>query len=207
MSGPRRAPTGLLAATLLALLAPAAEAQEATPPPDELGEVVAAVERLDDLREGLAGTFLGEGAVEPDAETFREVCRPVGMKATSLSREHGWEVRQMAVRYRNPDHAPDAEGRRVHRMMERDEGLRGLWIRDTVDGRPGVRYLRRITVRRACLACHGAKDERPAFVRDRYPEDRAFGFREGDLRGVYSVFVPVDPEAPAGSDPGPDRGR
>ena len=60
-----------------------------------------------------------------------------------------------------------------------------------------MRYFRRITVRSACLECHGRKEKRPAFVRERYPEDRAFGFERGDLRGVYSIFVP-EPE-PDGS--------
>lgn len=50
----------------------------------------------------------------------------------------------------------------------------------------------RITVDRACLACHGAKEERPAFVKENYPGDRAYGFEVGDLRGAYSVFVPLD---------------
>jgi hypothetical protein len=173
------------------ILAAPTGAQERSPAPEELARAVESIERLNDLRERLAARFLGEGGVDVDAETFREVCRPVGQRAASISRETDWEVRQMSVRYRNPAHAPDAKGKLAHRMMQRHGDLEGLWARDTVDGRPGVRYLRRITVRRACLACHGAKEERPAFVRERYPEDRAFGFSEGDLRGVYSVFIPA----------------
>jgi hypothetical protein len=45
-------------------------------------------------------------------------------------------------------------------------------------------------VQPSCLACHGPKDERPAFVKKDYPEDRAYGFEDGDLRGIYAVFVP-----------------
>lgn len=182
----------LLALALATVPTAPATAQEAAPPAGELARVVEEIEQLNGLRERLASTFLGEGGVDVDEETFRQVCQPVGKQAASLSREHGWQVRQMAIRYRNPAHEPDAEGRRVHRMMERHEELRGLWTRDTVDGREGVRYFRRITVRRACLECHGAKDERPAFVRKRFPDDRAYGFEVGDLRGVYSVFVPSD---------------
>ena len=29
-------------------------------------------------------------------------------------------------------------------------------------------------------------------MKEGYPEDRAHGFEVGDLRGVYSVFVPED---------------
>jgi hypothetical protein len=55
---------------------------------------------------------------------------------------------------------------------------------------PGLRYLRRIRVDAACLACHGPKDRRPEFVEQRYPDDRAYDFDVGDLRGLYSVFIP-----------------
>ncbi|MFO8099786.1 MAG: hypothetical protein R6T83_09240 [Salinibacter sp.] len=32
--------------------------------------------------------------------------------------------------------------------------------------------------------------ERPDFVKEGYPDDRAYGFEPGDLRGIYAVFVP-----------------
>ncbi len=65
----------------------------------------------------------------------------------------------------------------------------GIWLRTRMDGKAGTRYLRRIVVETACLTCHGAKDERPQFIKDGYPEDRAYDFRERDLWGLYSVFV------------------
>lgn len=168
-----------------------ATAQENPPAMEQLPRVVESIESLDDLRERLATSFLGEGGVEADRETFTQVCRPVGKKARSLSEENPWQVRQMAVKYRNPKHEADEEARRIHRLMEEDPDLRGLWIRDTVDGREGIRYFRRITVRQSCMECHGAKEDRPEFIQENFPEDRAHGFEVGDLRGVYSVFVPT----------------
>jgi hypothetical protein len=35
----------------------------------------------------------------------------------------------------------------------------------------GTRYLPRITVEAACLACHGPQDKRPAFVKQGDPND------------------------------------
>lgn len=188
---------------LAALAVPSgpADAQDASAPVDELARAVEAVEGLDDLRERLATSFLQEGGIEPDATTFREVCRPVGQRARSLAREHGWTVQQLAVRYRNPDHRPDEEARWAHERMEERTDLDGLWLRTTDgEGRPGIRYFRRITVRKACLECHGPKADRPSFVKERYPEDRAYGFEVGDLRGVYSVFVPTGGGDGAASD-------
>nr|WP_279354664.1 DUF3365 domain-containing protein [Salinibacter sp.] len=57
-------------------------------------------------------------------------------------------------------------------------------------GHEGWRYAHRITVQPSCLACHAPKDERPAFVKKDHPEDRAYGFDDGDLQGVHAVFVP-----------------
>lgn len=37
--------------------------------------------------------------------------------------------------------------------------------------------------------CSG-KERRPDFVKKGYPDDRAYDFEPGDLRGIYSVFVP-----------------
>lgn len=178
----------------LLLWSPVVAAQEAgppEPPPEELGKVIQEVERLDALRSGLARSFLGSGG-DVDRETFRNVCQPVGKELKSVAAENGWTVAQMAIKYRNPAHRADSAARAVMREMERDRELMGTWRRTRMDGREGVRYFRRIAVERACLACHGANEERPTFVKEGYPEDRAHGFEVGDLRGVYSVFVPEE---------------
>ncbi len=183
---------------------PGATAQEAAPrepPPEELGDVVREVERLDALRSGLARSFSGSGG-DVDRGTFRNVCQPVGKELKSVAAENGWMVSQMAVRYRNPAHRADSMARAVMEKMDTHRELMGTWRRTRMNGREGVRYFRRITVERACLACHGAKEDRPAFVKEDYPEDRAHGFEVGDLRGVYSVFVPEKNGANTSEDTG-----
>jgi hypothetical protein len=112
------------------------------------------------------------------------------MRMKLVAEENGWIMRQVAVKYRNPDHAPDPEAETLFARFESDATLDSLWIRTEHDGVAGRRYLRRITVEPACLACHGPKDARPGFIVDKYPDDRAFDFKPGDLRGLYSVFVP-----------------
>ena len=194
-AGRRAAAAAAVAALLLwPSTVPAAAGQEAgprEPAPEEIGEVVREIERLDALRSGLARSFLGSGG-DVDRETFRNVCQPVGKELKSVAAENGWTVSQMAIRYRNPAHRADSAARAVMAEMERDRELMGTWRRTETEGREGVRYFRRITVERACLACHGAKEDRPTFVKEGYPEDRAYGFEIGDLRGVYSVFVPAE---------------
>lgn len=157
--------------------------------PEALARAVREVERIDAMRSALAGT-LARSPTPPDPETFEQVCKPVGAEAHRVALENGWRFVQMAVRYRNPAHQADAEAASAMAAMHEDGAIRGLWLRTAMEGDAGTRYLRRITVEPSCLACHGERDARPDFVKENYPDDRAFGFANGDLRGVYSVFLP-----------------
>lgn len=157
--------------------------------PEAMARAVLRIERLDRLRSSLASTF-DDATARPDRATFLLVCKPVGVEANRIARENGWVVEQLATRWRNPDHAADPEAREAIERLEDDPALDGSWIRTERDGVRGSRYFRRIVVERPCLTCHGEEDARPEFVKEEYPEDRAHGFEEGDLRGVYAVFVP-----------------
>lgn len=68
--------------------------------PTELGEAVTAIEQLDQMRVGLASTLEGR-AQEPTLETFQQVCAPVGRRSKEIAQTHGWQVRQVALKYRN----------------------------------------------------------------------------------------------------------
>ena len=154
-----------------------------------VARAVLEVGRIDALRSTLARTFAAGGVVATES-TFAQVCKPVKAEAMKVAKANGWSFAQLAERNRNPENALDAEGRRSFRQLQRDPALMGLVLRTSMNGARGVRYVRRIAVENACLACHGARDARPEFVKKGYPNDRAFGFRAGDLRGIYSIFIP-----------------
>ncbi|MGD1942080.1 MAG: DUF3365 domain-containing protein [Leptolyngbyaceae cyanobacterium] len=163
---------------------------QAQPEPAELAKAVQEIENLDAMRSGLAA-YLEEATEPPTAETMRQVCKPVGMKAMQLSQDNGWQVKQMANKYRNPAHEPDTpQAKMALAKFEQDADLQGFWASATLNGEPGTRYYRRINVAASCLACHGGKGDRPQFVKDNYPQDRAYDFNVGDLRGMYAVFIP-----------------
>ncbi|MBF2072478.1 MAG: DUF3365 domain-containing protein [Synechococcales cyanobacterium C42_A2020_086] len=160
------------------------------PNPGELSRAVQEIENLDAMRSGLAASLEGR-TEEPTLQTMQEVCRPVGMRAMQLSQENGWQVKQIAKKYRNPAHAPDnLQSRIALARFEQNPELVGFWDRETIDEQLGTRYYRRINVEATCLVCHGAKENRPQFVKDNYPQDLAYNFHVGDLRGMYSVFIP-----------------
>ena len=68
-------------------------------------------------------------------------------------------------------------------------------IRDQVPAGVELRMARGIRVEAACLMCHGDNIAPPIAERlaALYPEDRATGFLEGDLRGLIWAEVPANP--------------
>jgi hypothetical protein len=182
---------GVLAAVLLCATPPVHASLARSPvEPTELASAVAEMEQLDRMRVALASSLEGQSDV-PTIETMKEVCKPVGMKAMAIGKEHGWQVRQVASRYRNPDHAPgNGQERDVIDLFQRHPEITGLWQPATAEQGAGVNYYRRIDVLPSCMACHGSKQSRPAFVKANYPDDKAFDFKAGDLRGMYAVHLP-----------------
>ncbi|MGG6293772.1 Tll0287-like domain-containing protein [Leptolyngbya sp. AN02str] len=158
--------------------------------PADLAKAVQEIEALDQLRSGLASTLEGH-TEEPTMQTMKEVCKPVGMRAMQLSQENHWQVKQIASKYRNPAHAPDNLRSKIAlARFQQNPDLMGFWDREIVDRQEGTRYYRRINVETSCLACHGLQAKRPQFVKDNYPQDLAYNFQVGDLRGMYAVFIP-----------------
>ncbi len=152
----------------------------------KLADAVRVAEEIDAMRSALAGTIDSE-KMDVDQETFSMVCKPVGMRAKKIAKENDWEFRQLAKKYRNSRNKADPEALKAMEKFEKEPDLQGFWTVDSRSGKDGFRYFKRITVESACLNCHGEKEKRPDFIKNKYPEDRAFGFSPGDLRGVYSI--------------------
>jgi len=130
-----------------------------------------------------------------------EVCSTVAQQRTADHAAAGVAVRRVSERLRNPLNAPDAwEARELEEMARLQEGGESpaevIAIFRRGDART-LRYLRPITAAAPCMACHGQPSEIAPEVaeilRARYPEDRATGYRAGDLRGAVSVEVDLAP--------------
>jgi hypothetical protein len=189
-------PIGALLGTVWAVLllfqpsAALAASGEAPVDPAVLAKAVDQMEQLDRMRISLASSLEGS-TDEPTMDTMREVCMPVGKRAMAIGKENGWRVRQVASKYRNPDHAPATQQETdVIDLFSRHPELTGLWEPATAEQGAGVNYYRRIDVQASCLASHGSRENRPAFVKEKYPNDKAFNFKPGDLRGMYAVYIP-----------------
>lgn len=178
----------VLAVCASILLAGSAVAGISAQSPEEKAAAIA--DEIITMRSTLAREFIKPG-VEVNEETFKKVCGAVGKRVKEISEKEGVKIRHAAMKYRNAQNAADSREVMFTNRFEQEKGLQEIKEEIEADGKAFIRYTRPIFVEKACLACHGEKDSRPGFIKSKYPDDRAFGFKEGDLRGILSVTVPA----------------
>jgi hypothetical protein len=177
---------GLFAALALAPTVACAEAS----PPQQAGKAVQA------FATALKGELMA--AMQSGGPTAAiEVCNTRAPAiAESVSLEQGVEISRVSLKNRNPENAPSEWQREVLLQFEErkadGENPAALTWSDTVDTPDGAefRFMKAIPTGGLCLACHGETID-PAVagkIAELYPEDKATGFREGDLRGAFVVI-------------------
>ena len=119
----------------------------------------------------------------------------------------GWRVSRTSLKTRNPANRPTPAERAilldfVKRFTAGAPAKRLRSVRVvTMNGRRTVHVMQAIPTGAPCLACHGsALDSKIAGeLRRLYPEDRATGFKEGDIRGAFTLYKTLaKSNAPAG---------
>ncbi len=122
--------------------------------------------------------------------------------AGRISRETGWRVTRVGTRVRNPLLGmPDAWEQKVLLDFEKraasGEDIDKMSFSEVVSEPSGkfFRYMKAVGVKTPCLVCHGTEAQIAPQVRatlkERYPNDRAVNYREGDLRGAISIKEPL----------------
>ena len=180
-------------ALVLALLAASCTSAEAPAPAPPAPADGAA--RAEAAAKALGGALMKELAIamkEGGPENAVRVCGDVAAKvAAEVSAREGIRVARTTLRTRNPANAPDPWERRV---LEEWAASGNPEVREEVVGGE-YRWMKPITVVAMCLPCHGGEERVgpgvAAILRERYPADAATGYREGDLRGAFTVAVPV----------------
>ncbi len=115
--------------------------------------------------------------------------------AKDVSDAHRWQVGRTALRYRNPDNAPDAWEEAVLRQFEQrlaqGEAIKKMEYAEETEA--GYRYMKAIPTKPLCLTCHGDKlnEEVQTTLNEVYPDDNATGFKVGDIRGAFSIVQPI----------------
>ncbi|MGE5300980.1 MAG: DUF3365 domain-containing protein [Acidobacteriota bacterium] len=121
--------------------------------------------------------------------------------AGRISRETGWRVTRVSEKVRNPLLGmPDAWEQKVlldfDKRASNGEDIGKMSFSEVVSEPDGrfFRYMKAVAVKQPCLACHGTEEQIApsvrAILKERYPHDRATGYKLGDLRGAISVKEP-----------------
>jgi len=119
--------------------------------------------------------------------------------AAQISEQNGWRVARTSLKPRNPANAPDAWERAVLEKFEArkaaGEPLAKMEYSEVVerDGQRQFRYMKAIPAGQVCLNCHG-RSIAPAVkakLDELYPQDRARGYAQGDIRGAFTITQPM----------------
>lgn len=112
--------------------------------------------------------------------------------ALRLTRGSDYYVRQVSLRYRNPDNRPDSF-EALQLAAFRDAKAIETWQVTRGDGKKSLRYLLPMVSDESCLTCHGSYDQAPAFVRQRFPRGHfSYGYKVGEVIGAVSVSIPME---------------
>jgi hypothetical protein len=131
-----------------------------------------------------------EGAISVCANVAQDITRQFNEKS-------GHYARRVSLGYRNPNDSPDEYERQKLESFDRlnrEKKLESEYYEVVSEqGREYLRYLKPVIAGKMCLNCHGQPDEIPIgvqrIIQETYPNDRATGYHEGDVRGAVSVKI------------------
>lgn len=115
--------------------------------------------------------------------------------AKQISAQNSMIVSRTSMKNRNPENAPTEWQAKVLQDFEtrkaNGEDLKTMAFSEVVEheGKQEFRFMKAIPTGAVCLNCHGA-DVKPAVmekIQALYPDDKAIGFSEGDIRGAFVV--------------------
>ena len=119
--------------------------------------------------------------------------------AADISKKQGWKVARTSLKLRNPKNAPDAWEAKVLKEFEarkaKGEDPAQMEYSEIIVGKHEFRYMKAIAIpaNAPCLTCHGEKIDPTvgAKLKTLYPQDQATGYKQGDMRGAFTITQPM----------------
>lgn len=100
-------------------------------------------------------------------------------------------VRQVSLRYRNPENRPDSYETEMLKQFAKNPHREAYDIVRSGDTRL-FRYMQPMLATTSCLECHGTYEKAPGFVQKRFPRGHySYNYRVGETIGAVSVSMPV----------------
>jgi hypothetical protein len=194
----------LLGITVIMVTAISGNVQEAasadtSPGPASGIDINAEIQQAMDAVKAFAGSLQAElkkGMKQGGPVNAIEICNTRAARiAMDVSGKKGLSVQRVSLKNRNPANVPNAWQQKVLEDFEKrkldGEPVGQLTYADVAENEDGkqFRFMKAIPTKAICIACHGA-DITPE-VKERldqlYPDDKARGFRPGDIRGAFVV--------------------
>ncbi len=101
-------------------------------------------------------------------------------------------VRQVSLRYRNPNNRPDPYETQMLEAFKGHPAEEDYQV-VTDNGQQVFRYMLSMTAQKSCLGCHGSYDAAPDFVRARFPRGHfSYNYHLGEVIGAVSVSIPME---------------
>ncbi len=104
----------------------------------------------------------------------------------------GWSVKRISDRNRNPLNAPDEVDQEALKFFEAKGNPDFIWLDKMDDSKKlASRYYKAIKIEGTCLQCHGTNvsKQMQKILKQKYPKDKATGYRVGELRGVVRLEI------------------
>ena len=123
-----------------------------------------------------------------------EFCNTAAFPLTQqMSDKHGVLIKRTSLKTRNPLNNPsDNEISILKEFQANLDNGNSLEPKIQLDQNGIPNYYAPILVEQKCLICHGTLDQElsraaDSIIKSHYPKDLATGFKEGDLRGIWSI--------------------
>ncbi len=111
--------------------------------------------------------------------------------AKRISSGNKYSVRQISLKYRNPDNRPDAYETEQLKAFANKAGDESYQV-TTEEGEDVFRYMRPMVAEKSCLECHGSYESAPLFIQQHYPENHpSYNYQVGQIVGAVSVARPM----------------
>lgn len=190
---------GLLLFALASGCAPQNSAETATGPSDPPIEIVAGDPPSEEQRQAMLAakdalferlsTRLKQAMSDKGPAAAIAVCQQAAPQlATEVGEEHKLRIGRSGVRLRNPLNQPPNWAQPLT-----DAGTDEAKFVRLTNGQTAA--LLPIKLQAQCLMCHGPEEQIAPVVSEQlarlYPDDRATGFKEGDLRGWFWIELPA----------------
>jgi PAS domain S-box-containing protein len=143
--------------------------------------------QITETREYMSSVVRGEPA--QNANLIPQVV--ASRVAKRLTEGSPYYVRQVSLRYRNPDNKPDAYEAEKLRQFTAGQG-REIAEVIKVKGQEAYRFMLAMTADTSCLECHGSYESAPPFVQERFPKGHpSYDYQVGEVIGAVSVTIPM----------------